>query len=1139
MTDFSFSIFNLDSGAYIGELIDYTSIRAGFEYSAISSFTCDYPATGRFYSLIDTDVEIVCYFRGTEVRNGRWVIRGLSGATVSDTNGSVQLAGLSIMDLLRKVLVYASTPFAAQTAGAIWRTLQQTAATRGAFGATAITTSTFSNTLDSNGAAWNKTFTITYAPGATLRQVLEQLVQRGLVDYEFVGRDLRMYNFGTMGANKDVVLSAGRHVSETPFKESTEDRANVVLVEGDNSTLVERTASGVRREEVYTQQSGVTNVATLNVVGDSVLAGSNIVQLQKTIKIPGSSAIEPFQDFIVGDFVIYDDGVNAPANVRVRQVALEVDSDGIDDYSVTLNDLILEADIKRAIALQAITGGVGGGTIGEPTQPPTVDTTIPSAPASCSITSATYLETDGQIRAQITVTWAAVTTNTDATAISDLDRYEVQYFTASSPLIPPSQWSVSQIVDSSTTTAYFGPFAPGSSVTARVRAVDTNGNEGAYTASSPTTVVSDTTPPVAPSTPAVVTQFRGIQVTWNGLDNLGNAMAGDFDHLDLHVSTTSGFTPTTGTKVDSIRTRGGVFSVQGLTYGTTYFAKLVAYDTTGNASAASAQASATPQTLVSPDVPGLFITNAMIAALAVDDAKIATVSAGKITVGTLVADITLSARIKTANTGARVEMNSGGLQGYSASANVFNLDTAGGLYMSGQLDAGSITGGTIDIPSPLVTSPAGRVHVDDDGFTMTQEGTTNLVPNPSFETTGYVTAFNSTSFDNTPLVYQDTNLNAFFVSMYGKQNLKTWNTAAANGFVEIQIGVGAGGLAANGTYTYSFHVGTSRIDDTFVGYGTAGDCNANFGDIAIIERTAAAPGTAIVRASGVDTKLTLSGPALGKATAGLPTGTGVLSSGNWTYRWAKTFTMSSAALNTSTYYLRLPAPRTAANGIESAKALCYDGVQVEQKPHLTRYCDGAQVNGAWNGTAHASSSTRPDMTTVWFPGHGDPILRGRTAANQLQVIESMKLGSGSWKGTNFIQIYRTAAWNLASVTWVAIPFDTTDTTRTAYDDGIMTANSGFDFLSQPVGVYEFFAIISCTLNSTGIRQIRWVTQGSTILSLDQVGAGVSTVSSGGMTILGGGGYFLNCQFYQNSGITLTVTPHAASTPSNAFLACVL
>lgn len=611
----TFRIFNLDTKAYLGDLLDFQQLKAAFEYSAVGSFQATQSLLGRFASLLDTDIEVVAYYNGSEIRNGRWVIRGKSGEATSDDGGSITVAGLSFADVLRKVLLYADTTFNASTPGGIIKALLATASARGAFGATAITTTSFTNTTDSKGVAWANTLTKTYERGVTYRQILESLVANGMIDFEFNGRDLMVYNGTTMGSTIDVTLAAGRHVSETPYKMSTEDRANVVLVEGDNGVTSERTTSGPRREEIYQQQSGITNTATLAVIGDLVLGSAATVTDQRTIKIGPASAIKPLRDFRVGDFVLYDDGLNPVESVRVRQIVLEVNDNGEEWYSCIVGDRLLEGDIKRAIQLGAIAGGVGAGTTGTVNQPPVTDTTTPSAPTPpITVTTATYLEQSGVVSGQATASWAAVTTNTDASTITDLDHYDVQ-FQSSVPLgqLAANQWSANMPVPAGTTTTYFGPLRPGSSVTVRVRAVDNSGHASAWTQSSATTVVSDTTPPPQPSTPTVVPFFRGIRVTWNGLDASAGAMPGDFERLEIHMSTTSGFTPSSATLVDQLKTRGGTSPLSDLTYGTTYFVKLIAYDTTGNASTPSAQASATPSQLSDPDLPNNLVTGAKIA----------------------------------------------------------------------------------------------------------------------------------------------------------------------------------------------------------------------------------------------------------------------------------------------------------------------------------------------------------------------------------------------------------------------------------------------------------------------------------------------------------------------------------------------
>lgn len=89
------------------------------------------------------------------------------------------------------------------------------------------------------------------------------------------------------------------------------------------------------------------------------------------------------------------------------------------------------------------------------------------------------------------------------------------------------------------------------------------------------------------------------------------------------------------------------------------------------------------------------IGTAKIINLAVTDAKIGNMAVGKLTAGSLTADITVSARIKTADTGARVEMNSTGLKAYnSGGTNTVSINSDGSASFTGAVTAtsGSFTG---------------------------------------------------------------------------------------------------------------------------------------------------------------------------------------------------------------------------------------------------------------------------------------------------------------------------------------------------------------------------------------------------------------------------------------------------------------
>ncbi len=98
------------------------------------------------------------------------------------------------------------------------------------------------------------------------------------------------------------------------------------------------------------------------------------------------------------------------------------------------------------------------------------------------------------------------------------------------------------------------------------------------------------------------------------------------------------------------------------------------------------------------------ITTAKIANLAVNNAKINDLSVGKLTTGTLGADIVVGARIKTADTGQRAEMNASGFAAWdSTGIQTVDIGSDGSVLIAGTLVSG-FSGTRIEInPSGLPT----------------------------------------------------------------------------------------------------------------------------------------------------------------------------------------------------------------------------------------------------------------------------------------------------------------------------------------------------------------------------------------------------------------------------------------------------
>lgn len=275
------------------------------------------------------------------------------------------------------------------------------------------------------------------------------------------------------------------------------------------------------------------------------------------------------------------------------------------------------------------------------------------------------------------------------------------------------------------TTATVGPLAQGQNITFRVRAVTQKDTYGAYTSINITTTL-DNTAPAQPSTPTAVPYLGQVRLFWDGKTVGGGAMPVDLVVCEIHMSTTSiTFTPTSATLVDVFYPGGGYYTITDLPYGTTHYFRLVAVDKVGNRSPSSTGTSVVP--------------------VQAADGDIATVSIGKLIAGTLSADMTVSARVKTANTGARVELNSSGLQAYNSSNTLtVSISASTGLIdAKGAFSTGLSGASRISIDASglyptiwlmdasnntqaFINSPGGGIGVNTASWTSALDGTTTV-----------------------------------------------------------------------------------------------------------------------------------------------------------------------------------------------------------------------------------------------------------------------------------------------------------------------------------------------------------------------------------------------------------------------------
>ena len=207
-------------------------------------------------------------------------------------------------------------------------------------------------------------------------------------------------------------------------------------------------------------------------------------------------------------------------------------------------------------------------------------------------------------------------------------------------------------------------------------------------------------PVSAPTAPQVTPSLGGLRVTWDGLLSGDPAIPVDFDHMAVHVSTTSGFSPSAATYVGTIRRAGagGMLPVVPLPY-VPHYVILIPVTTGGVQGDPSAEVAATPLQTSGIDLQADSVEAVHIQAGAVEADKLEAVLA---LVTTIIAGIPGA---------ARVEMDQDGLRGYSTDNElIFAIDSSGNAVFSGDIVASEISGSRFTMGT--APGPIGVIEAD-------------------------------------------------------------------------------------------------------------------------------------------------------------------------------------------------------------------------------------------------------------------------------------------------------------------------------------------------------------------------------------------------------------------------------------------
>ncbi|WP_433235557.1 hypothetical protein ACQPYK_25550 [Streptosporangium sp. CA-135522] len=708
------------NGPRLGVLPAPSGWDAGLPLNDVSSLRLTYSSSALGATRLAQPCEIAVEYSVNggawiEPENGRFLRIKRSGDD-TDRAGTRSYDMPGYAWILRKLILYpglgmvdGKRPFISVTPGVILRTLVDEGKGRGAAAGLAVN---FTQTHDSAGQPWATTLSLGVEPGTDLLALLINFAEQGVVDWCMQGRTLHVYNADTeLATNRadgsaPVELRLGRDIDSAPDDATLEDAASAILIMGEEGLRVEVTNPAATmpwgRWETHQSQGGVSDTGTAQLLGQNALerAAGERVQLTRAIK-PYVARWLPLADYAPGDYVRAPGDQSVMQPLRVRQITLTVDSSGLISGNLTLNDRFLERDIKLARqAAGILAGGVSSGGSGSDPAPEGSDR-VPAAPTGLLVAPAAYLDEEGYAHGQITVSWSAVTTDINGTALS-VDGYELI------GISPPGTGATRVLATTQSMTVTYSPLEPKSRWQFGVRATN-GGVRGVVTASAEIIIPDDETPPPEPSTPVVDSRLGVVRVAWDGLTSAGTGMPKDFARI-LVMMRDPLVSADEGAAVEWLE-RAGTAVVAGLPYSTDREFWLIAIDRSGNISGESARVVAQTKPLVDTDVIGQVINGAEH----IIDGTIP--ASAKITAGTVTASLIQALAIQAGHIQANAitadKIVAGAIQAAHIAANAITADKiAAGSITAEKIDANAINGKTIT-GSIVRSSATGRRFILD------------------------------------------------------------------------------------------------------------------------------------------------------------------------------------------------------------------------------------------------------------------------------------------------------------------------------------------------------------------------------------------------------------------------------------------
>lgn len=464
----------------------------------------------------------------------------------------------------------------------------------------------WTDTKDSDGVNWVKKKTWYLDLGDDLLTILQGQVDSGHCDWRTQGRGLRIYNPDTHFSDRSSVvqLRVGKEVQSAPIEESLEDTVTHILVKGDKKIKV--TVQNVDGPTPWGHWEGCINEGGLDTTSEASDAAQK--QLSESSRVRGQytytlaladTTVQPLFDYVPGDWVKATTPLGTET-VRVQQITMSRDGEGL-KADVILNDRFTDAALKLANKIGSLSNATStGGTGASPDTDDPTDYRQAEAPTGFSITPSLYLTTSKRWAVRLVFDWNDVTTATDGTDL-EIGSYTVwgtSGLTAAQVAYTPA----------GTTAVSLDGFVPGSTWTFSVNAQGvTTTQPGAMATPITLTLPTDATPPPKPSAPALESSASIITASWDGKADGGGAMPEDLARVEVLGGTANPPTAVIGT-LNSAGVWTGYVEA-----GQTVYVAFRAVDYAGNVSVlSSVSATVVMSILDDPDLTALLGTKARI-----------------------------------------------------------------------------------------------------------------------------------------------------------------------------------------------------------------------------------------------------------------------------------------------------------------------------------------------------------------------------------------------------------------------------------------------------------------------------------------------------------------------------------------------